>query len=333
MSIMGISRVETNRNGATLVEVLVAIFCMGIGLLALLTLFPIGILTMEQAILDERTTNAAQNAQAIAVVHNFRGDPYVTPLFDNSGLGVLPPNTLKNAPADAASYAVYIDPVGYRAYTGNFQSWVGGQVGGIRRATVSMINPNPPDGMEQQRILRWFYLFDDILFNKDGLPDVDVDTGRFNRGDNFSWAYLLRRPMNGHGSVVDMNIVVYNKRPLILTSNFQAREEDYPAVYDTNDNSVTIQYDPTVDLEPSVRVGNWVLDSSPVGAGDIPGHAKFYRVVSINQTAQYAYRLELEQPLQDFPAFAQTPGRLVLLDGVAAVFDNGNGWRPAFPGQ
>ena len=38
------------RDGATLVEVLVAIFVMGIGLLALLALFPLGVLTMEASI-------------------------------------------------------------------------------------------------------------------------------------------------------------------------------------------------------------------------------------------------------------------------------------------
>ena len=38
------------RRGATLLEVLVAIFVMGIGMLALLALFPLGVLTMRQAI-------------------------------------------------------------------------------------------------------------------------------------------------------------------------------------------------------------------------------------------------------------------------------------------
>ena len=48
------------RTGTTLIEVVVAIFIMGIGLLALLTLFPIGILTMAQAIQDERTAQAVE---------------------------------------------------------------------------------------------------------------------------------------------------------------------------------------------------------------------------------------------------------------------------------
>ena len=42
------------RAGVTLIEVLVAIFIMGIGLLALLTLFPLGALRMAKAIQDDR---------------------------------------------------------------------------------------------------------------------------------------------------------------------------------------------------------------------------------------------------------------------------------------
>src|SRR5262245_61659466 len=58
------------RSGATLTEVLVAIFVMAIGLLALLTLFPLGALSMAQAIKDNRTAHAGKNAFAIAEAYN-----------------------------------------------------------------------------------------------------------------------------------------------------------------------------------------------------------------------------------------------------------------------
>src|SRR3954447_9298845 len=54
------------RQGATLVEVLVAIFVMGLGLIALLTLFPLGAIRMAQAIQDDRCATAVANADAIA---------------------------------------------------------------------------------------------------------------------------------------------------------------------------------------------------------------------------------------------------------------------------
>jgi hypothetical protein len=56
--------VRAGEEGATLVEVLAAIFIMGVGLLALLTLFPLGALDMAQAIEDERTGAVAVEAQA-----------------------------------------------------------------------------------------------------------------------------------------------------------------------------------------------------------------------------------------------------------------------------
>jgi hypothetical protein len=47
-------------------EVLVAIFMMGVGLLALLTLFPLGALEMAQAIKDDRTGAIAADASAFS---------------------------------------------------------------------------------------------------------------------------------------------------------------------------------------------------------------------------------------------------------------------------
>src|SRR5947209_185623 len=75
------------RRGVTLTEVLVAIFIMGIGLLALLVLFPLGALTMAQAVKDDRTGHAAANGIAVAkamnVRNNFAGatNAYTNPYF------------------------------------------------------------------------------------------------------------------------------------------------------------------------------------------------------------------------------------------------------------
>ena len=50
------------RSGITLVEVLVAILIMGVGMIALLTLFPLGALNIAQALKDDRaaTTDGHQ---------------------------------------------------------------------------------------------------------------------------------------------------------------------------------------------------------------------------------------------------------------------------------
>src|SRR3954469_13698210 len=49
------------RRGTTLIEVLIAIFIMALGLIALLTLFPIGAVQMARAIQDERAAQVAAN--------------------------------------------------------------------------------------------------------------------------------------------------------------------------------------------------------------------------------------------------------------------------------
>src|SRR5947207_2182363 len=63
------------RSGVTLVEVLVAIFVMGVGMIALLTLFPLGALQMAQAIKDDRTGHAAGNAAEVAKIWDIKRNP------------------------------------------------------------------------------------------------------------------------------------------------------------------------------------------------------------------------------------------------------------------
>jgi prepilin-type N-terminal cleavage/methylation domain-containing protein len=60
--------VAPTQAGSTLIEVLVAIFVMGIGLLAVLTLFPLGALSMAQEIKDDRTAAIAADATALSAL-------------------------------------------------------------------------------------------------------------------------------------------------------------------------------------------------------------------------------------------------------------------------
>jgi hypothetical protein len=57
---------SVRRSGITLIEVLVAIFITGVGLLALLTLFPLGALELARAIKDDRTAKLAADAVALS---------------------------------------------------------------------------------------------------------------------------------------------------------------------------------------------------------------------------------------------------------------------------
>jgi prepilin-type N-terminal cleavage/methylation domain-containing protein len=76
------------RPGVTLLEVLVAIFIMAIGLLALLTLFPLGAMRMAQALKDDRAAQTAVSADGFLRAH-WRGS-VIAPLTDNTPTGLDP---------------------------------------------------------------------------------------------------------------------------------------------------------------------------------------------------------------------------------------------------
>ena len=63
------------RRGLTLIEVLVALFIMLIGVVSVLVLFPVGIRSVHQAILDTRGTILAQSAWAQADLLGLGTDP------------------------------------------------------------------------------------------------------------------------------------------------------------------------------------------------------------------------------------------------------------------
>src|SRR5947209_716997 len=104
----------TRRPAATLMEVLVSIFIMGIGLLAILALFPLGALRMAQAIQDDRAGHMALNGGATAQAFNLRYDSEVV-----TGFTTAPVNTLLAPHADRPSYPVFLDPIGYQTYLNN----------------------------------------------------------------------------------------------------------------------------------------------------------------------------------------------------------------------
>lgn len=302
------------RNGATLVEVLVAIAVMGVGLLALLTLFPIGILTMQQAILDDRTAHAVKNAVAQAQALRIREDTQIMNALDNST-----GNPAMAASANGPSYPVYVDSIGF-FNSGGTSLWVGGQTNGIARKNLSFVTST-------QQSLRWFTLLDDIVFDDSGLPQYlnpGDPTSGFDRLGDFSWAYLLRRPLNGVPAIVSMTAVVYYKRPLVSTGS--VGELQYAAIFNPTTNLITV----ASSSAPEVRVGQWILDSTPVTNSTC--HAKFYRVVGITDNGT-SIDLEVQSPIMDFPVPGANPynGTIIVMDGVAEVFEVGAGWRVEGP--
>src|SRR5208282_5511833 len=107
-----------NRRGITLTEVLVAIFVTGLGLIALMTLFPLGALNMAQAIKDDRTAQAAANANANLRMW-WRSQLWSASTGHNPSQTNPPQTNAPDvwAPPMGPGYPVYLDPVG-NAITG-----------------------------------------------------------------------------------------------------------------------------------------------------------------------------------------------------------------------
>jgi hypothetical protein len=314
----------SRRDGSTLMEVLIAIFVMGIGLLSVLAMFPMGALTMARAIKDDSAGHASANARAIAAAQNIRFDPSVAPYFD------LPPGAAYDVPPlDGPSYAVYVDPFGFSSYTaGADQSFVGRDTG-IRRSTLSFVAPGNVSNVQQ--VLRWCTRLDDIAFGPNAQPSTE--TGSASRTTSVSWAWLLRRPRAGTPSYCEMTVVIYNQRPLTNTVQLAAKEQSYPGCLvggasNQQMNVVTLSWT-AGQVSPRLVEGGWILDATPnalPGGKAGPCNAGFYRIVNVGDYIGNTVEIELDKPLRGFPR----PGNIatmVILDGVVEVQECGGSWN------
>jgi prepilin-type N-terminal cleavage/methylation domain-containing protein len=338
------------RAGVTLIEVLVSIFVMGIGLLAVLTLFPLGALTMAQAIRDDRCAHCASTGASIAVAFNMRSDASVTAAYSNPN-GVMPPAG-KNATGPytipvgykGPSFAVYVDPFGwYSAFPGQAQNYVGGAnaPSNIPRVTPSFITA--------ANTSRWFLSPDDIRFGTDdnstvntGVPDPPYKLGppnpapEIDREGNYSWAFLLQNLdySDTTYSNVNLSVIVYNKRALRLTAGVNPNETTYDATFSTTDNRVRLTWNPAAgQIAPDLRAGSWFLDGTvetdPNNAGAVVRpHGTFYRVREVLDTnLPNTIDVVADSPLQNFSQTG-TAGKVMILADVAEVFFRGaQPWR------
>jgi hypothetical protein len=157
----------------SLIEVLVAIFVMGLGMIALLTLFPIGAISMGQAIQYDRATVCAGNAAAADRIWSIGLDPQVHKDFLDPSESGHAAGTPQIPPNGGPGYPVFVDDWGYNAIAGSLNGalpatpvpptspsfWVGGMDGvtvnpnfgaappyGIRRQSTSFLNNSSAGG-------------------------------------------------------------------------------------------------------------------------------------------------------------------------------------------
>jgi prepilin-type N-terminal cleavage/methylation domain-containing protein len=326
----------TSRPGVTLLEVLITIFIMGIGMLALLVLFPLGAVNMARALRDDRAKSSAIMAENVAIAQDLRHDPLARPLFTAPYGGIpdangdmIPDNDLISGPTpwNGPSHPVYVDPYGARLGAGP----LGPRLNmvsvpptpftpGIPRVSPAFLPANPT------AVDRWFSLPDDLGYFDNGLPDNSASF--VDRGGDYTWAYLVRRPRASSEEVVDMKVVVYYRRSLDLLEGENVYEVVSGAA---GTNSVTLTW-PAGQEAPGIRVGRWILDTTlgvsqdptqPAGAQQRPVvHGEFYRVVNWADLGNNQMVLELQS---DLKADVNT---VVFMEKVIEVFDRTLGPRP-----
>jgi hypothetical protein len=337
-----------HRPAVTLLEVLVTIFVMGIGLLALLVLFPLGAFNIAEALKDDRAANAGKNAEAMAIVKDIRHDPLVIgafttpfprpPYADDPRKIVysafdLPPTW------SGPSSPVFVDPyyvVLGSADIGNFTPPAnpGIPTPGIPRRGLNWVKTNA-------QLTRWFTLLDDITFSAagNGKPEGPDTGGAVQRAGRYTWAYMLKRPRTSNEMAVDLSVVVYGGRSVQL----QAGENSYDAAGIDGDNTLTLSW-PTGQTAPALRKGVWLLDTSvdlvpdpvavpPVNRQVVRGN--FYRVVNTSDVTSAnglnSVSVEIQGKIRTYqpsPGGQQFNGTVVVMEQVVEVFERGDSWQP-----
>jgi hypothetical protein len=309
------------------VEVLVAIFIMAIGLLTLLTLFPLGALSMAQAIKDDRTAHAAANATAVAEACNIRNDPLVLQAFTNPGI-------VPQAQPEGKSYPVFVDPIAVEVLNNR-------RLASFPRVSLSFITGQQNRIDRIRYAYKWCTLLDDMNFNKDGTgvgtPVVDAVGGQLfiEREGRYSWAYLLRRPRLRDSSVVDVTVVVFSGRAAVAPL---AETQFANIAFNAGSNVVVLPY--PAGNKPAIRKGSWIMDATyqrPRRVGSSiqlvsEPHGYFYRVVGVSDGAGNTLNLELQSNPKESTiatdAGNQAYGIILFMEHVVEVFDKSTGWSP-----
>jgi prepilin-type N-terminal cleavage/methylation domain-containing protein len=325
------------RPGVTLVEVLVAIFIMGIGLICLLTLFPLGIVNMAQAIKDDRTAYAGHTAINLARTFQLYKDDSVWAI--QNATNAAPPQNWylnpypklpKQFPSQygmgLAGYPVYLDPIGNGG-----SATLANQANGIPRIGKFTASPQSSLTSSSLTAARWFSTRDDLDFSTDAVP-IQTGVGLIQPPAKYSWAYLSKptycsqsppagsfpqatTPVPSNLTSFDVTVVVYANRSLFAGNN---TENAYKASISVSTNQIAVSYAGT---KPNIRKGGWVMDGTME-----PGGGYFYRVVSVDDfTTKNQLMIEtLTPPVVGSSSFPKTFDRtLIVLDNVVEVFPKG----------
>lgn len=325
------TRLRPNRRaGISLIEAMIAIGILAIGLLSLLTLFPLGAIQIGQALKDDRCSETALQADAYirsywkyavigggtiggATDTNLRDPDAAGPLTDKftdpDGSGTL----FTAAGNTELSYPVVVDPIGYYSYAGNvnLQNFIAQNASGTPRVSTAGITSG-------NLAIHVASLPDDLSYDGDGQPTLSGP--QLVRQGKYNWAAVLQRNPNSNTNEANLKILVFDGRPPLLniTSNEFALNVSTVTIQPGVTQSLTIASLPPSEV-PLLRRGGWIMDGT--NAGTIR-HANFYRISAVNALGGGSFAVDLETPIirTDSGTTAYT-ATFYLLVGLAEVFD------------
>jgi prepilin-type N-terminal cleavage/methylation domain-containing protein len=307
---------SNTRKGLTLLEVLITIFVMGIGMLSVLTLFPLAARKIGMSIDMDRASQAAANASALSALpflpSNISIRDAATKFFDDTC------NTDKSAgrAVNGPSVILYYDGAGFKA--GNNSTSIGG--------LSSVFAPHSTTG----KPWAWPILgrgeivsLDEYPFSDAGIPE---SLGR--RSERYSTSFLFRRNRLDDENSMETVILVYAGRPFdfgnqnerSLTLSAPGVSSAFPNSNGSSEIQITDSFPVSLAGTPDrvIQRGSWIVDvsddlPSPPGNGK-PRWKKFYQVMSVDPSTGI---LSIDRPLEG------DLSKAVWLDYLINWFDRG----------
>jgi hypothetical protein len=312
----------TRRPGLSLAEVLVALFIMAIGTIALLTLFPVGAVKMGEAFKDDRTYQAADQGNAyMRTVWNANvvSSPTVIEQFevalDNPGGGLPALTPAMGEP----SYPVVVDPIGFNSRTDASQSLLGdGGSTTVPRRSIKQVQDAGANALNLAK--RTCTLLDGMTYTPDGVPG-NSPTSLVDRDVRYNWLWVIQRPNSSDRTKAAATVVVFDKR---VAGYVAPNSEEVFAPSYAQPGETRLSF--AAGTRPKVRAGGWIMDATIAPTLGVR-NARFYRVVSVTDDGSGGTDIELQTPLEDTYNLANTPPviapadrRIVVPAGVAEVF-------------
>ena len=317
------------REGVSLMEALIAVAIMTIGLLAILSFFPLAAFQMGQAFKDDRCTSAAINAdQMFRTIWSgspqFRAD--VRSAIDN------PKGNTYTAPATGVG-PVLVDPIGVFTQTGITQNWVSSLTGYIPREDLRI----PPYGatdkasISQSNRIRYTTLTDDIGFNASGAPSAESGNS-VDRGLRYNCSWLVSAGALPQPDRVELRVLVYDNRAVRFgDAPVEVAASVIQPTTPISDGVASATLDFGATAPPRLKSGRWVMfitKSVTTGAG---GSQKtfvdygFVRASAVTQLGGNQFAVDFDQPMTGMPPrTGSQPSIAVVFESLAEVFERGS---------